>query len=328
MSDLLSEALQLNSNGFAPSAIKAPQILPDIAQDSIAHIGGTLERVGMSGVESVLTINEPGGKTLTLPTQLNAFVSLDDDKAKGIHMSRLFLSLQDHLDEATWSPSLAGDVLSDFIRKHAEISFSAYLSATFQLPIRRQSLLSGNQGWRHYPVRTESIFEGGRCRHWLTVGLTYSSTCPCSAALSRQLVQQAFANRFDGQHSVDMEEAIAWLGTQAAIAGQPHSQRSHADVTVEIESEQFPIVELIDRMEAVLKTPVQTAVKRIDEQEFARLNAEQLMFCEDSARILAADLREYDMAKDFRVRVEHLESLHAHDAVAVVTKGLPEGLKP
>ena len=37
-------------------------------------------------------------------------------------------------------------------------------------------------------------------------------------------------------------------------------------------------------MEAALGTPVQTAVKREDEQAFARLNGRNLMFCEDAPR--------------------------------------------
>ena len=42
-------------------------------------------------------------------------------------------------------------------------------------------------------------------------------------------------------------------------------------------------LDLIDRIEDALKTPVQTAVKREDEQAFALLNGENLMFCEGVA---------------------------------------------
>ena len=46
----------------------------------------------------------------------------------------------------------------------------------------------------------------------------------------------------------------------------------------------------IDLAEGALKTPVQSAVKREDEQAFARLNGRNLMFCEDAARRIAAVL--------------------------------------
>jgi len=56
----------------------------------------------------------------------------------------------------------------------------------------------------------------------------------------------------------------------------PHSQRSVAEVKVKLSQDfqQFPLVELIDIVEGALKTPVQAAVKREDEQAFARLDAD------------------------------------------------------
>jgi len=88
----------------------------------------------------------------------------------------------------------------------------------------------------------------------------------------------------------------------------------------------LPVADLIDRAEAALGTPVQTAVKREDEQAFARLNAENLMFCEDAARRVAAALAVDARVQRFDVRVSHFESLHPHDAVAQVSgKGQSAG---
>lgn len=47
------------------------------------------------------------------------------------------------------------------------------------------------------------------------------------------------------------------------------------------------ILTYLDSLEAELKTPVQTAVKRIDEQKFARLNGQNTMFVEDALRIIS-----------------------------------------
>ncbi len=89
----------------------------------------------------------------------------------------------------------------------------------------------------------------------------------------------------------------------------------------------LPISSAIDLVESTLKTPVQAAVKRADEQEFARLNASNLMFCEDAARKIQASLDNNTQFKDFWVRVNHIESLHPHDAVAIVTKGVEGGYR-
>jgi GTP cyclohydrolase IB len=108
----------------------------------------------------------------------------------------------------------------------------------------------------------------------------------------------------------------------------PHSQRSRATVTVRLGKsfEHFPIFELINKVEKTLKTPVQTAVKREDEQEFAKRNGQNLMFCEDAARRIKRELSLDPVYTDFKIKVEHFESLHAHDAVAMVVKGVPGGL--
>ena len=119
----------------------------------------------------------------------------------------------------------------------------------------------------------------------------------------------------------------AWLGTEQGIVATPHSQRSVARLRVKLNDEltEFPITALIDAVEDCLKTPVQTAVKREDEQEFARLNGQNLMFIEDAGRRLKQSLGDNADLIDYWVRVEHHESRHAHDAVGVFVKGLDDG---
>ena len=87
----------------------------------------------------------------------------------------------------------------------------------------------------------------------------------------------------------------------------------------------FHLIDLIDRVEHALGTPVQTAVKREDEQAFALANGGNLMFCEDAARRIQKALDTDAALSDFHVRVEHQESLHPHDAVAYASKGVEGG---
>ncbi|HEX6986165.1 MAG TPA: GTP cyclohydrolase FolE2 [Planctomycetaceae bacterium] len=324
MSELLSDVLNL---ARARTAFDALRALPDVAEDSISSVRKTLDRVGMAGIE--LALRRPGadGIPVRVPARAEAAVSLDDPEAKGIHMSRLFLRLQEVFDARDFTPAAVEDALAGFVASHHDISRSAFLAVEFEHLVRRPSLLSDLSGWRSYPVRVEATGGPSETAHVLRVRLTYSSTCPCSAALSRQLIQERFLESFGDRRSVSVDDVTAWLGTQRAIAALPHSQRSHADVTVRLAGglDDYPIDRLIDLCEAALGTAVQTAVKRADEQEFARLNAEQLMFCEDAARLLALALDDADSVDDYHVRVRHLESLHPHDAVAVVTKGVEGG---
>ena len=87
----------------------------------------------------------------------------------------------------------------------------------------------------------------------------------------------------------------------------------------------LPIIDVIDLIENALRTPVQTAVKREDEQAFALANGQNLMFCEDAARRMQRALDADERIADFRVQATHHESLHPHDAVAVATKGIAGG---
>ncbi|MBA3312540.1 MAG: GTP cyclohydrolase FolE2 [Planctomycetota bacterium] len=326
MSELLSDVLNLAQ---AQSAFDAPRVLPDVTADSVAAVRRTLDRVGMSGIELVLRRTDSDGVAVRVPARAEAAVSLDDAEAKGIHMSRLFLRLQEEFDRRDFGPAAVEDVLAGFIKSHHEISRSAFLAVDFEHLVRRPSLLSDLSGWRSYPVRIEATGDAVETTHVLRVRLTYSSTCPCSAALSRQLVQERFSQAFGERTTVPVGDVAAWLGTQQAIAALPHSQRSHADVAVRLNriGDEYPVDRIIEVCEAALGTAVQTAVKRVDEQEFARRNAEQLMFCEDAARLLAEALDDVGDVDDYHVRVRHLESLHPHDAVAVVTKGVEAGFR-
>jgi len=83
--------------------------------------------------------------------------------------------------------------------------------------------------------------------------------------------------------------------------------------------------ELIDSVEDVLQTVVQAAVKREDEQEFARRNSQNLMFCEDASRRIKARLDKNDKLSDYLIKTSHLESLHEHNAVSIVTRGVKGG---
>lgn len=67
----------------------------------------------------------------------------------------------------------------------------------------------------------------------LRVAIGYSSTCPCSAALARQLIRQRFAKDF-AEHPLTHDEVLAWLGSPQGILATPHSQRSSATLQVRL----------------------------------------------------------------------------------------------
>lgn len=310
-------------------AQQPPPPLPDIVQDTVARVGGCLDRVGMSGIEVALRVRNSADQLVLTPARAMAQVSLDDPDAKGIHMSRLFVTLQETLEDAEFGLYMVERLLGEFLASHDGLSRHSHLEFQFDYLAKRSSLLSDHTTWRSYPVRIEGDLTGGRFRHALQVRVAYSSTCPCSAALARQLLQQQFMEDFADHRWLSVSQVLRWLGSQGTLA-TPHSQRSHAEVQVVLlpGCRDYPLVPLIDAVETAVATPVQAVVKRRDEQEFARLNGENLMLCEDSARRIRAALEAIPEFVDYRIQASHLESLHPHDAVAVVTKGVPGGLGP
>ncbi len=303
--------------------------LPDVAQFGPATPGGTLDRVGMSDIETAIRLVSDGGDTVLTPALAQAFVSLEADDVKGIHMSRLFLTLQNGLAQTPLTPTTMNRCLESFVASHAEVSDRAFVGASFQHLGHQESLLSGKTGWRHYPVQIESELSGSTVKNWLHVRVTYSSTCPCSAALSRQVIEQKFQSDFAYHRWLSVSQVLEWIQEHGSMA-TPHAQRSFADVCIELAPglDAFPISPLIDAVEQAVQTPVQSVVKRIDEQEFARLNGQNLMFCEDAVRRIKSAIEPMSEQVDFRIESSHLESLHPHNAVAVATRGIPNGLRP
>lgn len=273
----------------------------------------TLKDVGLENVQ--MLVSREGQRT---PARGEAAVSLIDRKSRGIHMSRLFKVLTEFSErEISWAWLNEG--LDQMLATHEKLSDAGYLQVAFEWPLLRPALLSQGRGWRTYPVTYRAAHRDGRREARMTLRVLYSSTCPCSASISRQAMQEEFLRRFRGS-PLDAETVAAWLGEN--LPATPHAQRSEAVVELVFaagHTHDSPVA-LIDLIEDALGTPVQAAVKREDEQEFARLNAKHLMFCEDAARKLKAALLNHDDLADFHIEVRHFESLHAHDVVARVGK--------
>ncbi|MFF3701566.1 GTP cyclohydrolase FolE2 [Pseudomonas qingdaonensis] len=285
--------------------------LPDIAAQA-SQQSMPLEWVGMCGIALPITLDG-----VQVRASADAGVSLDDGASRGIHMSRLYLALE-AFEHAAFSVGLVRQVLERFIDSHQGLSTTAYLRLGFELLLKRPALVSPLAGWKAYPMSVDARLENGVFHVELNSQVEYSSTCPCSAALARQLIQQQFVDDFANRINLDHAAILHWLGTAQGIVATPHSQRSTAHLHLRLTpgEEQMPFRQLIDLAEAALGTAVQTAVKRADEQAFALANGQNLMFCEDAARRLHLALQPLPWIDGFKLRVEHAESLHAHDAVA------------
>ncbi len=275
----------------------------------------------MRGIALPLCVPGEGNVALQVAASADIFVDLVEPEARGIHMSRLYLRLQDAFGTEAITPAGVRRVLQDCVDSQDGLSTRARLVLRYQQLLKRPALASTNSGWKSYPVEIDAVLADGHLALTLAFSVEYSSTCPASAALSRQLNAERFAEDFAVARPLSTSVVHDWLASERGLAATPHAQRSRADIRVQLQPSfgALSIESLVDTIETALGTPVQTAVKREDEQAFARLNAENLMFCEDAARRVAGAMTADARIERFDATVSHFESLHAHDAVARVS---------
>lgn len=297
--------------------MRAYKTLPDIAKTQPIAASHPLQWVGMEEIAVPLTLHIGPKDQQAVAAKAGVFVSLDDPTAKGIHMSRLH-ALLNQLASQTCDKDALDTLLASMVTSQADISQSARIGLKFDLLLPKQSLLSGKTGFQTYPIEIDGRLLRGQYHYTLNVTVPYSSTCPCSAALSRQLFADALDSEFTSAH-IDKHALLTWA--RETTVATPHSQRSYVYLTLSLGEHQWPSLSaFIGQIEEAIGTPVQTMVKRNDEQEFARLNAGNLMFCEDAARKIKILLEQSSWITDYRFKVEHQESLHAHNAVAIDQK--------
>ena len=274
--------------------------LPDLQNGPSSLIQGAavpIQQVGIHNFRLPLTYKKRNGETVTLETSVTGSVSLEAHK-KGINMSRVMRSFYDHKDEV-FSIDTIKDVLETY-RKNLE-TFDSRIMLKISYPIKQKSLRSGLEGYQYYDV----VFEGdltkeGEFKKYIHFDFVYSSACPCSFELSEH------ANKYRNRATV------------------PHSQRSVARVSVKFE-DMLWVEDLQELCLAALQTETQVMVKREDEQAFAEKNGSYLKFVEDAVRLMFEKLSGDQRIVDFKVIASHNESLHSHNAVSVITKGVPGG---
>lgn len=293
-----------------------PRELDDVALTAPSTgLGLTLDEVGLERVQTLATVEGQ-----RIPALARAWVSLDDTKSRGIHMSRLY-KIINRLPERELSWPWLKSSLEEMLLTHSQLSSSGILEISLDYPVLRPALVSGEKGWRTYPVSYQVASRLGTWTQTLNLSVLYSSTCPCSAALARQALRDRFAEKFNEQN-LSREQILEWLNTPESVVASAHAQRSEArcSLTFTAGEDSASPLKYLDVVEAALGTAVQAAVKRADEQEFAKLNAQNLMFCEDAARRLKAALMNRKELTDFSIEVRHFESLHPHDVVAKARK--------
>lgn len=290
--------------------------LPDVTSDVNAETPATLQWVGMEDIAVPISLRLQNENLQTIAAKANVYVSLEKPEVKGIHMSRLHSTIN-QLSEQDLNKQTIVQLLNEMIKSQSNIGEEAKIELEFDAILKKPALQSGESGFQTYPITIKAEKRAKGFSYELELNIPYSSTCPCSTSLAQQLYADAINSKFSSS-TIDKADLLGWVQSSAGSIATPHSQRSYAYIRLSLDDSDWPqLPALIFELEEVIGTPVQTAVKRVDEQAFAKLNAENLMFCEDAARRIKFALERMNFVKNYWFKVEHQESLHAHNAVVI-----------
>lgn len=301
------------------------QGVPDVAKERL-KLSLPIDLVGIQDLSLPVRLTSQ----ITVSSNVSVLVSLEDKNTRGIHMSRLYLNLHEYFSKDVLSFAGLKKVLINSIKGQKGVSKSGRIRLESKWPVLRKALKSSLLGWREYPFYFELTYSQKENSFNYIIGgeVLYSSTCPCSASLSRQIIKKDFEKAFSKQKTFKKEEVIKYLSDKKFLSATPHAQKSKAFFKLRLaenSKSSFSLLKAIDNIEKTLGTAVQTAVKREDEAEFARLNASNLMFCEDAVRRVALLFKNKKDVLDYVIRVQHYESLHPFTVESSIVKGIKGG---
>jgi len=273
--------------------------LPDI-QCTEPNVKIPINQVGVENVEVPFKLESKHGGYHELVANVSMRTNLDE-ATKGISMSRLLLTLKPYL-ALPLKHKLIKQILEDLLENVG--GTASYMKFNFRLPIKRKSIKTDNQ----FPLYYKCRFEGQRIKNdrdefnfYQGVIVQYASYCPCSAELCGDL-------------------------SNKGIYGFPHNQRSFANVLIEvIEPYYIWLEDIIELVETKIQTLPYPIIKREDEQEIARVAAQNPIFVEDAIRLISEGLNERSDVHDWIVKCTHEESIHTSEAIAVNWKGITNG---
>lgn len=276
--------------------------LPDLQNGPSSLIQGAnvaIQQVGIHNFKLPLKWTRPNGGDIELETAVTGTVSLDANK-KGINMSRIIRSFYEHKDNI-FDANYIENVLKLYKKNLG--TFDAKIILKISYPIIQTSLRSGNSGYQYYNISVEcNLNKDGVFDKIIHFDFVYSSACPCSFEL--------------GEHARKYRN-------KAVVS---HSQRSVARISIKY-TDHIWFEEIQSMCLDALKTETQVMVKREDEQAFAELNGSYLKFVEDASRLLYDRFNKEQRIVDFKIVCSHLESLHSHDAIGCIVKGVPKGFE-
>lgn len=265
----------------SPTATSLPDVQSHGDQRAVA-----IDRVGISSLRWPLVVLDRQQRAQSTVATLAISVGLPH-RSRGTHMSRFIEVLNEHRGELTMRTLPAIMVA---IRERLEAE-TARMEISFPYFLDRCAPISGATAPMGYDCTFVSDSGPQGDDFVLGVRVPVTSLCPCSKAMSEH-----------GAHN-----------QRGTVAIEVRSERP-----VGADPAWIWIEELIEIAEASASAPVYPLLKRADERHVTMQAYDNPAFVEDIVRNVAVRLRADERVSWFRATVTNMESIHDHDAFAMV----------
>ncbi len=251
-------------------------------QSNIDYRNLPIDQVGIRKLKYPITVKDRRSGAQKTIASIDMSVELPR-RFKGTHMSRFVEALNDHqgiIDIRSFGRIL--QTLKDRLEAR-----SAHLSLTFPYFVEKMAPVSGEKGLMEY----ECCYEGksgedGSIDYLIGVTVPVTSLCPCSKEISER---------------------------------GAHNQRSYVTIKARFAKTRFVWIEdLVKIAEECASADVYSLLKRADEKFLTEKAYDNPRFVEDMVREIAARLMQMPEIRWFRVESEHMESIHNHNAFALI----------
>ncbi|MEP2775259.1 MAG: GTP cyclohydrolase FolE2 [Luteolibacter sp.] len=200
---------------------------------------------------------------------------------KGTHMSR-FVEALHGFSEPLCTASVARLTKDLAGRLHAK---RAHVGCEFTIFREKEAPVSKMKSLMDYELGIECRFsEDEEDEVFMSVQIPVATLCPCSKAISER---------------------------------GAHNQRGVVTISVEA-GEEISFEELIDLAERSASCELFAGLKRTDEKAVTERAYDSPAFVEDLVRDVAAGLKAFEAISWYRVEVENFESIHHHNAYAMI----------
>ena len=254
--------------------------MPDV-QGSADPRNVPIDKVGVKDIRYPITLHCPvTGGQQHTIARFNMYVGLPHYQ-KGTHMSRFLEVLNRHHESVRSDEVLA--ICRD-MRESLEAE-EAHLELTFPYFIDKKAPVTGQPGKLDIEVTFDCTCAGDFI---MGIKVPATSLCPCSREISEY---------------------------------GAHNQRCEMTARVRFaKGQSMWIEELFELVEQCASTQVYAVLKRPDEKFVTEAAFDNPKFVEDIVRDLALALDQEDRIVWYEVSSENFESIHNHNAYAIVTK--------